>query len=220
MDAGFKQAIGVAVPTPVSYSWTGRPDAPTIPPDWANTYKLGPAITKNLLSQIAYDKSQWDYSKIGTGNQLGRYQFTPEILESYGLLAANSNKQYGADCVNYQQCWRQRTIRKNTNSYSNYLYNVTSLKEFLNNTVAQEHLAHQVVHDVYNDLRKINAIQESDSQDIIAGMIYVGWELGTGETPSALNSNGTGAYAWRYSGIGSGATTFNSGRYAATVLNQ
>ena len=51
-------------------------------------------------------------------------------------------------------------------------------------------------------------------------MIYVGWALGVGTPPTVGSANGTGAYAWRYSGVGNGAEYYNSGRYAITVLSQ
>jgi hypothetical protein len=51
-------------------------------------------------------------------------------------------------------------------------------------------------------------------------MIYVAWNLGVGQAGSVVNANGTGAYAWRYFGIGNGSNSYNTGRYAITVLSQ
>jgi hypothetical protein len=64
------------------------------------------------------------------------------------------------------------------------------------------------------------AIVESDADDVVAGMIYVAWTLGYGIKPTAAKPQGTGAYAWRYSGVGNANTQYNSGRYAITVLSQ
>lgn len=206
MDAGIKNAIGKAVPTPLPISWLGRADAP-LSPTVLTISQLSSANIKNLQGQIGYNMSQWNYSKIGTDNQLGRYQFSTEILESYGLLALGSNLAYGTDCVNYSTCWRPVTIRKNSNSYADYNYNITNLNSFLTSIASQEHLAYQVLLDTYTSLISNSGIVLTDTADVVAGMIYVGWILGTAD-----------AYAWRYSGLGDGTNAFNSGRYAITVL--
>lgn len=213
IDVGFQQASGHAVVTPLPISWIGRPDAPLSLPAWANIDRLSSAQNTNLLAQIGYDKSTWDYTLIGSNNRVGRYQISTQLLEHYGLLAAGSNKYYGINCINYQKCWRPATIR-NTNSYADYIYNITSLSGFLTSPASQDHLAYQILYDTYRTLTGVDAILESDSIDIVAGMIYVGWELGAGTQPSYGNPIGTGAYAWRYSGQDNGINAFNSGRYA------
>lgn len=216
-NIGPQQASTQGIQTPLPISWLGRADAPPTLPASADIYRLTGTEVQNLLAQIGYDQSQWDYSKIGTNNQLGRYQFTTQTLENYGLLAAGSNSHYGTDCINYKNCWRPITI-KGSNSYSSYNYNVTSLSAFLSSVAGQEHLAYQIVYDTYNKLVKNGSIQDADTADVVAGMIYVGWTLGPGVTPTNTNISGTGAYAWRYSGVGDGANSYNSGRYALGVL--
>jgi len=209
MDTGIQQASGQAVVNPLPTSWLGLAAMPTITPDWANTQRLTAAQGQNLLAQIGYDLSLWDYGKIGANNQLGRYQFTTTLLETYGLLAVGSNLHYGSDCINYQACWAPVTIRKNTNSYAQYLHGATSQAEFLSSTAGQDQLAYQIIYDLYNGLVSNTAIQANDSNDTVAGMIYCAWQLGI-----------DGAKTWRYSGIGTGATAFNLGRYAITILSQ
>ncbi|HET8688726.1 MAG TPA: hypothetical protein VFM18_19085 [Methanosarcina sp.] len=216
-DIGFIQAAGIAVANPLPVSWIGRPTAPSAAPAWANTDQLTSAQNRNLLAQIGYDKSGWNYSLIGTNNAVGRYQFSTQQLENYGILASGSNSQFGFNCVNYKTCWKSATIRS-SNSYSNFNYNVSSLAEFLSNTASQDHLAYQLIYDIYRGLADINAILSTDTADTIAGMIYVGWDLGIGTMPSQGNPNGTGAYAWRFAGIGNGVTPFNSGRYSVLML--
>jgi len=221
MDSGIKSALGVSIANPLPISWLGRADAPLSPPTWANIGALSTVEIRNLQSQIAYDLSTWDYSKIGANNQLGRYQFSSVILEAYGLLAPGSNKHYGTDCVNYRNCWTPIYFNNGTvNGYQNYFYNITSLNSFLTTAVAQEHLAYQRIVDIYLTSVQIGAIVGDDSADVIAGMIYVGWTLGVGSKPTVDNDKGTGAWAWRYNNVGSGAEAFNSGRYAITVLSQ
>jgi hypothetical protein len=209
MDTGIQQASGQAVVNPLPTSWLGLAAMPTITPDWANTQSLTAVQGQNLLAQIGYDLSQWDYGKIGANNQLGRYQFTTTLLETYGLLAVGSNLHYGSDCINYQACWAPVTVRKNTNSYAQYLHGVTSQTEFLSSTAGQDQLAYQIIYDLYNGLVSNTAIQANDGNDTVAGMIYCAWQLGI-----------DGAKTWRYSGIGTGATAFNLGRYAITILSQ
>ena len=209
MDTGIQQASGQAVVDPLPTSWLGLAAMPTITPDWANTQRLTAVQGQNLLAQIGYDLSQWDYGKIGTNNQLGRYQFTTTILENYGLLAVGSNLHHGSDCVNYQACWAPVTVRKNTNSYAQYLHGVTSQTEFLSSIASQDQLAYQIIYDLYNSLTTNTAIQAADSNDTVAGMIYCAWKLGV-----------EGAKTWRYSGVGKGTAAFNLGRYAVTILSQ
>jgi hypothetical protein len=221
MDAGIVAAGQSAVANPLLNSWLGRADAPIAPPAWTTANNaLTSAQIRNLLAQIAYDQSQWNYMLIGDDNELGRYQFETAILEQYGLLAAGSNTAYGANCVNYRNCWRQTAVKNATNSYANYLYNITSLNGFLTTTAAQEHLAYQRLLDLNYQLGLINAITEQDTADVVAGMIYVAWTLGAGTTASNTTLTGTGAYAWRYHNIGDGAAYYNAGRYAVTVLGQ
>jgi hypothetical protein len=218
-NIGPQQSTTQGIENPLPISWLGRSDAPPSLPATANIYRLKAVEVQNLLAQIAFDKSKWDYNKIGPANQLGRYQFGTQTLENYGLLAAGANLHYGTACVNYTNSWRPVTI-KGSNSYGTYNYNVASLNGFLTSIVSQEHLAYQIVYDMYNSLVANNSIQESDTDDVVAGMLYVGWTLGAGAQPTSSTPSGIGAYAWRYSGIGNGTNSYNSGRYAITFLSQ
>jgi hypothetical protein len=215
MNKGIQQAIGLAVTNPLPLSWIGLSTAPSTMPAWADTKRLTPAQTKNLLAQIGYDKSSWNYSLIGTNNALGRYQFSTTTLENYGILAVGSNKHYGVECINYQRCWVSTVV-------TNYNYGVTSLNSFLNNRASQDHLAYQILFDIYNASVAATSIVSEDSNDVVAGMIYVGWNLGAGTRtePTKAQATGIGAFAWRYYGLGEGSTPFNSGRYAVTILSQ
>jgi hypothetical protein len=218
MDIGIQNAIGQTIKTPLPLSWLGLNTMPLAAPAWANTYRISLDQTQNLIAQIGYDKSTWNYQLVGNNNQLGRYQFSTQTLENYGLLAPGSNAKYGTNCVNYRQCWQPTVINSANNA--NYDYNITSLYAFLNSQISQDHLAYQLVYDLYSNLTLNNAVQTTDSQDVVAGMIYVAWNLGYGLTPTNTNSSGTGAYAWRYWGIGNGVDPYNSGRYAVTILSQ
>ena len=215
MDTGIQLATRTAPPTPLPLSWLGRSDAPPSSPDWASIAQLSAVQQQNLLAQIAYVSSAWDYKKIGPNNELGRYQVNTETLETYGLLTAGSNISYGTDCVNYQHCWRAPV-----NTYAEYLTEVNNVTEFLNNASAQELLSYQRLVDLYNSCIRIGAVRTSDTADIIAGMLYVAWQLGVGTPPSADNSTGTGAYAWRYFGVGSGNSFYAAGRYAVVILSK
>jgi hypothetical protein len=220
MDPGIQAASKHAIDNPLPLSWLGRPDMPPALPAYANIEKLSAVQVRNLQAQIGYTQSVWNYKLIGGDNQLGRYQFTTDTLESYGILAAGSNQAYDTDCVNYKNCWRTVTIKKTTNGYANYLYDNKTLNDFLSNTSAQEYLAYQVIYDLYNNLSKIEAIQDTDSSDVIAGMISVAWVLGVGTTPTFAHTSGTGAYAWRYHNVGAGEIPYNQGRYTMAVLSQ
>ena len=131
MDAGIAQASRILPPNPLPVSWLGRPDAPHPCPDWAVIAQLSSAQQQNLLAQIAYVSSEWDYKKISTNNELGRYQFDTNTLEAYGLLTVGSTASYGTDAVNYQHCWRAPA-----STYANYLSEVANINDFLTNTSA------------------------------------------------------------------------------------
>lgn len=219
MDIGPQNAKGQSVQNPLPPSWLGLPTAPLHIPDSAKIFQLTSPQVRALQGQISYDASGWNYQLIGSDNQLGRYQYNTQTLENYGLLAAGSNAQYGTDCVNYLHCWKSTTIR-GSNAFSAYTYNVTSLSAFLTSTATQDHLAYQIVYDLYNTLASLGAITQQDTADVVAGMIYVGWKLGAGSLPTNTNISGTGAYAWRFSGIGNGVAPYNSGRYAVATLSQ
>jgi hypothetical protein len=200
-------------------SWLGRVDATPTLPAWGQVGTLTSAQTRCLLAEISYDRSQWNYGLVGADNQLGRYQFTATVLEEYGLLAATSVESYGSDAVNYLHCWTPSMIRSRVNSYANYMYNTISLQNFLTSYIAQEHLAYQLVSDLYTSAKKSGAIIDTDTPDIVAGMIYVAWVLGIDNKISVTDSGQT-ALTWRNSGLGtSGAQAFNTGRYAITVLS-
>ena len=220
MDIGIAQAIGQEILTPLPPAWLGRADAPAIPPAWANIGPLSNTQIQALLGQIAYDISVWDYNKIGTDDQLGRYQITAAKLEEYGLLAVHSTEFHGTDAVNYKSSWRPVYLQSTVNSYANYFYNADSQNAFLTNITIQEHLAYQLLVDYFKELLQVSAIALTDSVDVIAGMMYVAWTLGAGQQPTGRYPYGTGAYAWRYFNQGSGAASFNGGRYAIQVLAQ
>lgn len=215
MDAGIRQSAGTAPRNPLPVAWLGRADAPVSCPDWAVIAQLSATQLRNLLAQIAYTASAWDYKKIGSNNQLGRYQVTAQILESYGYLTAGATASYGTDSVNYQHVWRAFL-----STYAEYLIEIGGLTEFLNNATAQEFLSYQRLTDLYNGCVKIGAIKTNDTADVVAGMLNVAWELGVGTPAGINNSSGSGAYAWRYFGVGAGAIYYASGRYTATVLSK
>ena len=215
MDLGIQAAAGLPIANTLPASWLGRSDMPLSPPSWATIPALSNVQLRNLLAQIAYNESAWNYNLIGDDNKLGRYQFEVQTLENYGLLAKGSVAAYGSDAVNYRHSW-QSTY----SPYENYFYNNTNLNSFLTNRVAQEHLAYQYIVDLYTASTNVDSIQDTDLAQTAAGMIYVAWTLGVGGGPTPSNSNGTGAWAWRYNNVGSGTNTFNSGRYAVAVLSQ
>jgi hypothetical protein len=215
MDAGIAQATRILPPDPLPVSWLGRADTPHPCPDWAVIAQLSSTQQRNLLAQIAYVSSVWDYTKIGVNNELGRYQVDTNTLETYSLLTAGSNASYGIDSVNYQHCWRAPA-----STYADYLTEVANINDFLTNTSAQELLAYQRLSDLYSDCVKIAAIKTNDTADVVAGMLYVAWVLGAGTTSTLNNTTGTGAYAWRYFSVGTGASYYAAGRYAVTILSK
>ena len=215
MDTGIAQALRTLPPAPLPVSWLGRPDMTVSCPDWAVIAQLSGVQQQNLLAQIAYVSSDWSYTKIGANNELGRYQFDTNLLETYQLLTAGSNNSYGTDCVNYQHCWRAPS-----STYANYLSEVINIGDFLIDTSAQELLAYQRLVDLYSECVKIAAIKINDTADVVAGMLYVAWALGTGTAATLNNTSGTGAYAWSYFGIGAGASYYTAGRYAITILSK
>jgi hypothetical protein len=218
-DIGIKKAQLQPVVNALPTGWMNLPVAPVEIPSWAYIYLLSPAKIRCLQAQIAYDASAWDYTKIGANNELGRYQFSAQTLENYGLLAKGACAHFGKDATNRTDCWQPATIRKNNNSYANYVYNVRSLYDFLNHPATQDHMAYQVILDLYTALLQLNAVTSADSADTVAGMIYVAWVLGAGAGPTTAHPQGTGAYAWRFYGAGDGVRYFNAGRYSATILS-
>lgn len=218
-DVGINNSLGQAITNPVPQAWMGRADAPAPTPMWVTIGPMSSTQVRQLQAQIGYDHSAWDYRKIGPFNELGRYQINSRTLEYYGLISSGSNAEYGYDCVNYQHCWNPIYIKNTTNPYSNYFYNNDSLSSFLASPIGQDHLCYQILSDLYTELYKIGAILDTDSADVVSGMLYVAWNLGVG-TPTGVLDNpiGSGAYAWRYFGLGNGTKSFNRGRYASTQL--
>jgi len=217
-DIGIQAAAGGVVPTPLPQTWLGKNTMPIAQPLDTAITQLTPGQARALVAQIGYDASAWDYTKIGTNNEVGRYQIAPQVLEDYGLLASGSNKQYGNACVNYRHCWSPKYI--NTGTATTYFYNINSLGEFLNNSTAQDHLIYQILNTTYLNAKKINVITDTDSADIVGGMLYVTLGLGIGTQSNSQAGTGTGAWAWRYFNVGAGADSYNTGRYAVTVLTQ
>lgn len=208
-STGIINAGATAVQTPLPPTWINQINAPGPPQSWIPTINVLSFIQLKLLAaQIAYDKSQWNSTLIGPDNQLGRYQITAAQLETYGLLSPGSTATYGTDAVNYLHCWMPIYQRRSASSYVNYMFNITSLRNFLNNVSAQDQLEYQIISDTYIALTKTSAINPADTAEVVAGMIYVGIDLGISQ-----------AYQWRYSGTGNGVNAYNSGRYAVTVLN-
>jgi hypothetical protein len=157
MDVGIQQATRIAPPDPLPISWLGRSDVPPACPDWSVIAQLSAVQQRNLLAQIAYVTSDWDYAKIGNNNQLGRYQVSTQTLEDYGILTKDSNKSYGIDCVNYQHCWRAPA-----GTYAEYQTEVLNINDFLTNSSAQELLSYQRLIDLYSGCIKIGVIKTND----------------------------------------------------------
>lgn len=219
LDLGQRMAAAQSVHTPLPISWTNRNTMPSIVPTWAQFTGLTDIQIKNLAAQIVYDYSTWNYQKIGANNELGGFQFTATTLENYGVLIAGSVKQHGNSAVNYLSCWIPLTQVVTKQGYAPWVHYATSLQSFLSYPVSQCQLAYKYIFDIYNELTKIGAIKTTDTADVIAGMIYVGWVLGVGTPTTATMPQGTGAYAWRFYNVGSGAQAYNSGRYSVTVLS-
>lgn len=220
MSTGIQAASGIPITSPLPLGWLGRADAPPVPPVWSSVGPFSAVQSRNLQAQIAYDLSTWNYTKIGSNNLLGRYQFSTQTLETYGLLATGSNAAYSTDCVNYIHCWSPVYVNNGINDYANYFYNINSINEFFTNTTAQEHLAYRQIADLYTGCLNAGVIESTDSVDSVAGLIYVAWTLGVGGSPTIADPNGTGAWAWRYNNIGSGTNSYNSGRYSIIILSQ
>ena len=218
-DVGIINSIGKTIPKPLPKSWLGRVDAPTLPPSWASISVLTNLQIRALQSQISYDLSNWDHTLISSQDRVGRYQFSASTLEQYNLIKPGSTAAYGTQAVYYKNPWAPVFVYSNTNIYENYLYNISSLTDFLSNPVAQDHLAYQIISDLYTSASNINVIRDNDSADIIAGMLYVTWTLGAGSPITPSLPSGSGAWAWRYYDVGFGADSFNSGRYAIQVLS-
>lgn len=218
IDPGIKVSVGQPIRLPLPTSWLGKTAMPPAPPAWAGIGALSSTQIRNLLAQIGYDLSEWNYELV-QNNRVGRYQFSGQQLEAYGLLATGSYATYGNDCINYTHAWKPVVVSSVDYPYENYFYNITSLSGFLNSRTSQEHLAYQRLVDVYVTGKNIGLILDTDSIDVVAGMMYVGWTLGVGTAPTAGNVTGTGAWAWRYFNVGNGVNSFNSGRYAITVLS-
>jgi hypothetical protein len=221
MPTGIAASTAVVIDNPLPPSWLGRLDAPSPAPSWAKVGNLSTEQMFCLLSQIGYDLSEWDYKKIGDQNQCGRYQISTQMLEAYGLLASGSTMAYGIDAVNYKHCWAPiYTISNTYSNYQNYFFNTKSLSSFLDTSIAQDFLAYQRLVDLYLDAKQSNVILETDTPEMIAGMMYVSWTLGVGQSSTTANYTGTGAWAWRYYNLGDAGNSYNSGRYAVTTLAQ
>lgn len=221
LDPGIQRALSKPVPNPLPSSWLGRADAPPQAPKWSSIGAISDKQMRGLVAQIGYDASAWDYKKIGPNNQLGRYQISTQMLEAYGLLSKLSTKNYGTSCVNYQHCWKPTYTASagDKTTFQNYFFNTTSLTSFLSTGVAQEYLAYQRLVDLYLGAKKNRTILETDTPDTVAGMMYVCWTLGVGQSSNDPHNTGTGAWAWRYHAVGLGIDSFNGGRYAIANLS-
>lgn len=214
-DVGIQRASRRAVDQPLPVSWLGKSTMPRPAPDWAIISALSSIQQRNLLAQLAYAQSGWDYATVGTDNQLGMYQFSAAVLEQYGLLVPGSTEAYGTAAVNYRHCWRS-TLAEETD----YDFLVSSCTDFLDNNIAQDYLAYKVLQDIYTALTKNTAVLGTDSAEVIAGMMAVAWYIGAGARPTQNNPVGTGAYAWRYAGLGTADAYYVQGRYSVTVLSR
>ncbi len=214
-DIGIQRAARRAVSRALPISWLGQELMPRAVPDWATIKQLTSVQHKNLVAQLAYAISGWNYTLIGTNNELGMYQITAATLEDYGLLAPGSVASYGTEAVNYRHCWRATLT-----DAEEYNFTVSSCTDFLNNRIAQDYLAYRIIEDLYSMMIKNTAVLANDSAEVTAGMLAVAWYVGTGTRPTAANINGTGAYAWRYAGVGTADDYYAQGRYSVAVLSR
>lgn len=214
-DVGIQRASRRAPDQPLPVSWLGKANMPRPVPDWATIPALSSIQQRNLVAQLAYSQSSWDYNKIGSDNQLGMYQFLAVTLEQYGLLVPGSTQAYDTEAVNYRHCWRSTLVEE-----TDYNFSVSSCTDFLDNAIAQDYLAYKVLQDIYTALTKNTAVLGTDSAEVVAGMMAVAWYIGAGSRPTQNNPVGTGAYAWRYAGVGTADVYYVQGRYSVTVLSR
>lgn len=171
--------------------------------------------TKCLMLQLAYIESQYDSTAI-TSNKFGKYQVTDYLLQKYEYR--DSNGWTGLDGVDTDDV-------------------------FLASSKIQDKIMQRFLEDIYPKLISSGAIQQSDTKDIVAGMLAVAYQFQDAENPDIIkldsiansvlssiknevNSNYTAIKAkiWRDNGdqIDSsgrpGGLYFNAGRYAVQNL--
>jgi hypothetical protein len=197
LDSGPKAAAAASVKNPVNRSYLIRADNPT--PDEG----IGPLTavqTKALMTQIAWNESGYDYTKVeaARGNYLGKYQIGAAVLTDQGFIKRDAFALYGTSAVNYPASWKN---------------GITSKEDFLANPAVQEQVMTALLRSNYSALTRTSGLKNGDDICTVAGMLAASHLLGAG-----------GANTWRKTAGGSdangttGSTYFNMGRYAVDVL--
>jgi len=164
---------------------------------------------KALLLQIAYSESRVDYSAVGVGNQLGKYQFDTDVLVEYKYIKPDFFRKYtqfdqigSLGAVKIDQAWTNRE-------------GMNSVRDFLAATGVQEKVMFQRLTDLNTQLQNNRAILPQDTVSTRLGMLYVAHRIGL-----------SAAKRWRDTGVTEVSTTrepagvyFSLGRYAGEVLS-
>jgi hypothetical protein len=170
---------------------------------------LTKAQIKALLLQIAYSETRIDYSAVGVGNQLGKYQFDTDVLAEYKYVKPDFFRKYtqfdrpgSLGAIKIEQAWTNRE-------------GINSARSFLEATGVQEKIMFQRLTALHTQLQNNQAILPQDTVSTRLGMLYVAHRVGL-----------SAAKRWRDTGVTEVSTTgepagvyFSLGRYAGEVLS-
>lgn len=201
LDSGPRAASLNSVYNPCPKNLMNASNNPNPPGSVGN---LSTVETKALMTQIAFNESNLDYSvsESKRGNYLGKYQIGSAVLVDQGYIKPDAYKKYGTAAVQYPSSWTGKD-------------NVTTKEAFLSKTGVQEKTMYNLMNSNYRTMVKSGAIQPTDSKETVSGMLSTAHLLGA-----------EGAKNWRTTGSGQDANTttgtqyFNAGRYANTVLSK
>jgi hypothetical protein len=192
---GIETAVGKAINKTAPRTLVTASDAPaglalaSTKAGWPVLLKLD---VRCIMVQLAYVESNNDYTLENNG-RLGKYQFTPTLLQKYGYIDEDNN-------------WLAKQ-------------EINSQEEFLSSGGLQDLIMQEFMQETYNFLCLFNAIRLTDDKLTAAGMLAVAYQFQDLPSPArqaltwrntSLPTDSQGRPGYFY---------YNYGRYAVQTLN-
>jgi hypothetical protein len=126
---------------------------------------LKPKDLDTLLSALGNSLSENNYGKVGTNGELGKYQFTTEQLVDLGYVFLLGSTKLNRGILDDPSFWTGQE-------------NIKSKEQFLSNINVQENAMLSLTKSNYDTLKRIGKIKESDSYQIISGLLAAAHIIG------------------------------------------
>lgn len=208
-NVGITNATNKSITNQCPSDWLFKPELykATGPISTSAPY-LTQTYATNMLAELAYFESKWDYTLTSpNGILVGKYQVDANYLADAGYVKPDAVTQYGDSTLKQDESWTGTD-------------NINSQADFIANKQIQDSLQNQEFNSNYSRLVSNQGIYQSDDICTAAGMLFVAHKYRSADLAAEWRRTGSVANPPAYTGVaGSAEEYYNHGRYAIDVLS-